>query len=74
MFPDYPFVVTMVLCTELPLQITNVLVEFTVVLISVSCFIIDIFALLSSQKYSIFSLKELTYEKILPVEASVAST
>ena len=49
----------LVLSVELPLQVTNVLVWFTVDLISVSCFIINGFSRLFSVRYSISSLREL---------------
>ena len=48
-----------ILSVELSLQVTNVFVGFTVVLISVSCFIINVFARFTSLRYSIFSLKQL---------------
>ena len=51
---------SVILSVELSLQVTNVLVGFTVVLISVSCFIINVFPRFTALRYSIFSLKELT--------------
>ena len=47
-----------VLSNELSSQVTRVDVVFTVVLISVSCFIVNAFVRFSSMMYSISSLRE----------------
>ena len=54
-----------VVSIELSMQVTNVLLGFTMVLISVSCLIINVSARFSSLRYSISSVRELMQGKIL---------
>ena len=54
-----------VISIELSMQVTHVLLGFTMVLISVSCLIINVSARFSSLRYSISSVRELMQGKIL---------